>query len=129
MPDLTRQRVRDTFRYLLQAPGDTAGGPVAVQTGDGDVLPVRVSNTAVAFTGVVDLSAATLVGGTTVSTYTHDQQVPSAVWTITHNLGRHPSVSVVDSGGSVCVGDVAYLSANAVTVTFTAAFAGKAYLN
>lgn len=125
MPDLTRQRVRDTFRHLLQVPGETAAAPVGVQTGDGDALPLAISNTTVAFTGVVDLTAATVVGGTR----THNQLVPAAVWTVVHNQNRYPAVSVTDSGGSVCVGDVQYVDENTLTVTFSAAFAGVAHLN
>jgi hypothetical protein len=62
-------------------------------------------------------------------TYTHTQTSSSATWTITHNLNCFPSVTVVDSAGSVVVGDVVYISANVVSVTFVAAFGGKAYLN
>jgi hypothetical protein len=61
--------------------------------------------------------------------YVHTQEAAAATWTITHNLGRHPSVTVVDSGGSVVIGDVAYVTANQVTVSFSAAFSGTAYLN
>ena len=64
-----------------------------------------------------------------VSTYTHNQIVPLSVWTITHNLKKYPSVTVVDSSGSVVVGDVKYLSENELQVSFSGAFAGKAYLN
>jgi hypothetical protein len=63
------------------------------------------------------------------STYTHTQSIPAISWTILHGLGRHPSVSVVDSAGSVVVGNVTYDSDIQVTVTFSAAFSGKAYLN
>ena len=63
------------------------------------------------------------------STYTHNQIVPLSVWTITHNLKKYPSVTVVDSSGSVVVGDVKYLSENELQVSFSGAFAGKAYLN
>lgn len=62
-------------------------------------------------------------------TYTHTQASASATWTITHNLNCFPSVTVVDSAGSVVIGEVVYISANVVSVTFIAAFAGKAYLN
>lgn len=61
--------------------------------------------------------------------YTHAQSVASATWTIAHNLGKRPSVTVVDSAGDVCVGNVHYTDANNLTVTFSAAFAGVAYLN
>jgi hypothetical protein len=63
------------------------------------------------------------------ASYVFTQGSPSATWTIVHNLGVFPSVTVVDSGGSVQIGDVLYVSANEITLTFSAAFAGKAYLN
>ena len=62
-------------------------------------------------------------------TYVHDQNSAAATWTITHNLGKYPAVSVVDSAGTVCVGEVTYLDENSLTCTFTAPFSGKAYLN
>ena len=61
--------------------------------------------------------------------YTHTQSVASASWTITHNLNKYPSVTVVDSAGSVVVGDVQYLSLNDVVITFSGPFSGTAYLN
>lgn len=63
------------------------------------------------------------------ASYVFTQGVPSTTWTIVHNLGIFPSVTVVDSGGSVQIGEVLYVSANEITLTFSAAFAGKAYLN
>ena len=61
--------------------------------------------------------------------YTHNQVAASSSWEITHNLGKHPSVSIVDSGGNWVVGDIAYTNKNTLTINFTAAFSGKAYLN
>ena len=61
--------------------------------------------------------------------YTHTQNVSSATWTITHNLGFSPAVSVVDSGGNHVVGDVNYVSVNVLTVSFSAPFGGLAYLS
>jgi hypothetical protein len=68
------------------------------------------------------------------STFVFTQATPAAVWTIVHGLGRYPSVTVVDSAGTVCGGAVEYLSADAVRLSFfgggvPAAFAGTAYLN
>ena len=65
----------------------------------------------------------------TGSTYVHTQSTPSAVWTITHNLARRLSVTVVDSTDRVVLGEVRYPSDNQITVTFSAAFSGAAYLN
>ena len=61
--------------------------------------------------------------------YAHTQSVSSATWTITHNLGYRPAVSVVDSGGNYVVGDVNYISTNALTISFSAPFGGFAYLS
>jgi hypothetical protein len=61
--------------------------------------------------------------------YAHTQSVSSATWTITHNLGYRPAVAVVDSGGNYVVGDVNYVSVNALTVSFSAPFGGFAYLS
>jgi len=57
------------------------------------------------------------------------QGTPATTWTITHNLNKFPSVSVVDSANEIVYGEVIYTNTNSLTVTFTAAFSGKAYLN
>lgn len=67
--------------------------------------------------------------GTGDLSYTHNQSSPSATWTITHNLGKYPSVTIVDSAGTQLLGQVVHDSINQVTATFTTAFSGKAYLN
>lgn len=67
------------------------------------------------------------VGSTSAFTYT--QGSASDEWTIQHNLGKYPSVTIVDSGGNVVVGDVQYLSTNEISISFAGAFSGKAYLN
>jgi hypothetical protein len=61
--------------------------------------------------------------------YYHTQGTSSAVWTITHNLGWYPNVTVQDSGGSIVEGEINYTSSQALTITFTGAFSGKAYLS
>ncbi len=75
---------------------------------------------------ITTTSLISLVGG---STYVHTQSSPAATWTISHNLGRRPSVTVVDSAGSVVIGEVTYLSDNSLRVEFSAGFSGQAYLN
>ena len=51
-------------------------------------------------------------------TYTHNQSSVSNTWTITHNLNRFPSVTVVDSADTIVYGTVVYNSANQLTITF-----------
>lgn len=60
--------------------------------------------------------------------HVHTQASASATWTITHLLGGRPSVTVVDSAGTVVVGEIRYDSNTVVTVLFTAPFSGYAYL-
>ena len=75
---------------------------------------------------VIDAGGVGVAGAITPFIYVQD--VASTVWTITHNLGRYPQVTVVDSAGSVVVGDLTYLDTNVVRATFGGAFAGRAYL-
>ena len=63
------------------------------------------------------------------ATYIHDQATAASVWTIVHNLGKYPSVSVVDTGGNLVCGNVEYVDDDTCVVTFNAAFKGTAYLN
>lgn len=68
-------------------------------------------------------------GGSGSMYYAHHQTSPLTVWTITHNLGAKPNVSVVDSADSQVEGDVQYVDNNSLTLTFTGAFSGWAYLS
>ena len=65
----------------------------------------------------------------TAATFIHQQSIPSSSWAITHGLDKYPSVSVVDSAGSQIISDVTYHNPTSLTVTFSAAFSGNAYLN
>jgi hypothetical protein len=61
--------------------------------------------------------------------YHHTQGTSSATWTINHNLGWYPNVTVQDSGGSIVEGEITYTSVNSLRITFTGAFSGNAYLS
>lgn len=61
--------------------------------------------------------------------YVHDQQTASATWVVNHNMNKYPSVNIVDTANDEVTGDVRYNNLNQITITFTAAFSGKAYLN
>ena len=67
-------------------------------------------------------------------TYIHVQSSSSDTWVVTHNLGRFPSVTVIDTGNTIVRGSVTYNSENQLTITFfsggsTLLTTGKAYLN
>ena len=68
--------------------------------------------------------------------FVHTQSTAGATWQVTHNLGKYPSVSVVDTSETEVVGKVIYkdwdtgnTSTTKLQILFTAAFAGKAFLN
>jgi len=62
-------------------------------------------------------------------TFIYEQAVPSATWNVNHNLDKFPSVAVVDSANTTVEGGIEYIDENNLTLTFTGAFSGKAYLN
>lgn len=61
--------------------------------------------------------------------YVHDQQVASATWVVVHDLNKYAAVNIVDTANDIIMGEVKYNSLNQLTITFTAAISGKAYLN
>jgi hypothetical protein len=61
--------------------------------------------------------------------YLHDQGVPAAVWTVTHNLNKKPAVTVFDSAGTEVIGSLNIIDDNNMQITFAAAFSGKATFN
>ena len=68
------------------------------------------------------------------ATYTYTKSIAGATWVITHGLNKYPSVTVVDTGGSIVRGEVVYNTINQLTITFFSngsgtAVDGKAYLN
>ena len=68
-----------------------------------------------------------------VPTFIFTQTVAAKVWgtngIVTHNLGKFPSITVIDTANTVVTGEYTYIDNSNVTLTFSAAFAGKAYLN
>lgn len=64
-----------------------------------------------------------------LGTYIYEQAQTSSEWTINHNLGKFPSVTVVDSAGNVFFSVVKYINKNTCVVTMNAPMNGVAYLN
>ena len=115
--------------------GSAAVGTEARYAHGDHVHPIDTSRYAASnpagFQTAADVTASLLPYALLASTgtYTFTQNTPLATWTITHNLGKFPSAVVVDSAGNVVEGDIDYVSANQVVISFTGAFSGEAYLN
>ena len=60
--------------------------------------------------------------------FIYSQGLPQTVWTINHNMGFFPSVTIVSSAGGMVEGDITYIDSNNLTVSFAVAFSGTAYL-
>jgi len=61
--------------------------------------------------------------------HTFVQSSASSSWSITHNLGKKPSVTIVDSADTLLHGQVDYVDNDNLTITLSAPTSGKAYLN
>ena len=86
------------------------------------------SNGAAVVDGYYDMALFTLSDGSDKS-YVFVQGVPATTWTIQHDLQKFPSITVIDTADTVVIGKYTYIDNNNITLTFSAGFAGKAYLN
>ena len=68
-------------------------------------------------------------GGGGPMSYVHNQGVAASTWVIDHNLGWFPNVVVEDSGGSTVEGEVVFNTMDQLTLSFSGAFSGIAYLS
>ena len=124
MSTLTGQKPKDTYQGLIKtSDNQQVSGEKQLSDGNGNLLPVTVSTTSVALTGTVTAN------GESLTSYTHNQTVASEDWHINHNMGKKPSVTIVDSANTYVVGEVTYEDSNSLHVRFKYAFKGKAYLN
>lgn len=63
-------------------------------------------------------------------TFTHSQSTAATLWTVNHNQTRFPAIIVVDVDGYVIQPlRIRYVSNNQITVEFSSATAGSAYIN
>lgn len=74
-----------------------------------------------------ELAARSSASGSGVA-FVHQQWVASTVWTVNHNLGLRPTVSILDAGGNEVEADVVHMSANQLLIRFAIPVAGLARL-
>lgn len=147
MATLTGTQVRHTYDSLLKLEDNDGlnSGLKKVTDGLGTQSPLSLSETEVVssvnveasgFKTPTGTSAQVLLANGTVGTvasmdknYVHTQGVAASTWNVAHNLGKFPSVTVVDSANNVVVGAVEIIDNNNITLTFSGAFSGKAYIN
>jgi hypothetical protein len=64
-----------------------------------------------------------------VLSYVHTQATPAAVWTVNHNLGMFPNITVVGTDTREILADVSYPDAYNIVVEFSTPTDGKAYVS
>lgn len=129
------QKVRDTDSVLklYNSINNTQFGMYKVQAVNilqNDVISLSVD---------ARIESGTITGGEIVliepnftvlnATYEHTQIIASNTWVVLHNLNKWPSVTIVDDGDNVIIGDIEYINENELLITFAHPVSGRAYLN
>ena len=96
---------------------------------DKTVVSVDVTSTTTDRTITLTRSDASTIADLYKFSHIHTQTVAASTWTVTHNLGKYPSVSIVDSANEEVMGEVEHVNDNSLTIKFSAAFSGKAFIN
>ena len=104
-----------TFNYATTEYVDTQAGSLGAFVPTSEILSTTIQ-------GAIEEVRAK-------SKYVHTQTSASTSWVITHNLKFFPNVSIVDSADTHVIGEVVYSTENSLTVGFSSAFSGKAYLS
>lgn len=122
-------------RYGAGLRGD-AGSEVTVSSVVGLTAALAAKADAIhehAIDDIVGLSAelsdlATAINEAGNQTYEWQSPASTTSWNISHNLGRYPTVTTVDSGGTQFLGTITYIDINTLRVDFAFATGGTAYL-
>ena len=62
-------------------------------------------------------------------TFCHVQIIPSNRWEIHHNLGKFPTIGIIDSDGNNVLTNIEHVNENTVRIISSIAFTGTSYLN
>lgn len=68
-------------------------------------------------------------GGGSDKNYIYEQTEPKSIWIITHNLGKYPSIDIIDDNNIIIMGEIEYISENKIIARFNKEYTGKAILN
>lgn len=93
------------------------------------ITGIDITSTPTAHTVTLSRRSASSLQDSYNYAYIHTQAIPSDTWTVTHNLGKFPSVTVINETNEEVIGDVEYPNINNVILRFSGGFSGKAYLN
>lgn len=127
--NLTRQNVTTVTKQTVSATQLVRQSVTTPDEGAVEVTERVAQTTTIAVAGLQGPKGDRGLPGLGSNTAVLEQATPAAVWHLVHGLGQFPSVVTVDSAGSTVIGAVTYVSSDEITVTFSSAMAGTAYLN
>ena len=111
-------------------PGTGGGGTGTDEVWVGPNDPIAAHPTIELWVDSDDNSGGGGGGGTSgPMSYVHVQPTTSDTWMVEHDLGWFPNVTVIDSAGSTVEGDIAHIDTTMLTISFSGAFTGHAYLS
>lgn len=137
LPDAEAEKLEPTDRLLLQTEHEHVNIPIGMLqdfvSGDFTERAEELEDRADDLEDRIEAIEAGGGGGGTgdgPDKFVNWEQVnPDVIWTIVHNLNKFPSVTVIDSAGTVVVGAVSYPDLNTIQIEFAGAMAGRAFLN
>ena len=109
--------------HLIQKLGGASGVKI-----DDDGTEILADAEELNFTGLIKASLVSGVVNISSDTYIHNN-TSSSQWTITHNLGKYPSVTVINVSGEEIFGELIFTDTNTIQLNFSEAVEGNAYLN
>lgn len=99
-----------------------------VDTRTGPLNRLNTSAKSDLVTAINELAAREIGGGSSGIAFTHTQVSASTLWTINHNLGFRPAVSILDSGGNEIEANVVHTGPDQLFIHFAIPVAGMARL-
>ena len=61
--------------------------------------------------------------------YRHNQGIASSTWNVAHNLGKRPSITILDNSGNQIEGQIIYIDSNNAEIRFGYNASGTAECN
>lgn len=103
------------------------GGAAGVKVSD-DGTEILADADELNFKGLIKASLVNGIVDITSDTYVHANTSNNS-WTVNHNLGKYPSVTVISKSGVEIFGELSFTDVNTIQLDFSEAVEGNAYLN